>query len=137
MLPGRISFNAAVFATLVQHDVPFQDMPTQSELRAAETCCRWTEHFYVGATQNPARRWCGDEAEDMPGHSKKWLTMLVLTARVGKAGPKLEACLIEHFLCLHPGKCRNVAIDARGLSGRPEAINFIYICFGLRLDARG
>eukprot|EP00959_Pyramimonas_sp_CCMP1952_P293061 6129151-Pyramimonas_sp.AAC.1 len=51
--------------------------------------------FYVGATQNPVRRWRGDPAPrhgrgPMVGHHAKWSQMRAIAARLGPAGAAVE-----------------------------------------------
>ena len=87
--------------------------------------------FYVGATQDPLRRWVGDPYGDeqlgaMPGHREAgWNEMRVVHVAHGGAAASLEARLIREAMELHPSHCRNAVPDARGLSRR--AINFVYI----------
>ena len=87
--------------------------------------------FYVGATQDPLRRWVGDPYGDeqrgaMPGHREAgWNEMRVVHVAHGGAAASLEARLIREAMERHPGQCRNAVPDARGLSRR--AINFVYV----------
>ena len=87
--------------------------------------------FYVGATQDPLRRWVGDpdggeQREAMPGHRDAgWKEMRVVHVAHGGAAASLEARLIREAMERHPGQCRNAVPDARGLQRR--AINFVYI----------
>ena len=87
--------------------------------------------FYVGATQDPLRRWVGDpdggeQRGAMPGHRDAgWHEMRVVHVAHGGAAASLEARLIREAMERHPGQCRNAVPDARGLSRR--AINFVYI----------
>ena len=87
--------------------------------------------FYVGATQDPIRRWVGDpdggeQREAMPGHRDAgWNELRVVHVAHGGAAASLEAGLIREAMERHPGQCRNAVPDARGLSRR--AINFVYI----------
>ena len=88
--------------------------------------------FYVGATQDPLRRWVGDPDGDplgrgaMPGHREAgWNEMRVVHVARGSAAASLEARLIREAMELHPSHCRTALPDARGLSRR--AINFVYI----------
>ena len=87
--------------------------------------------FYVGATQDPLRRWVGDVDGDeqrgpMPGHRDAgWNELRVVHVAHGGAAASLEARLIREAMERHPGQCRNAVPDARGLSRR--AINFVYI----------
>ena len=87
--------------------------------------------FYVGATQDPLRRWVGDpdggeQREAMPGHRDAgWNEMRVVHVAHGGAAASLEARLIREAMERHPGQCRNAVPDARGLQRR--AINFVYI----------
>jgi len=87
--------------------------------------------FYVGATQDPLRRWVGDPDGDeqrgtLPGHRNAgWNVMHVVHVAHGGAVASLEARLIREAMERHPSQCRNAVPDARGLSRR--AINFVYV----------
>ena len=87
--------------------------------------------FYVGATQDPLRRWVGDvdggeQRGPMPGHRDAgWNELRVVRVAHGGAAASLEARLIREAMERHPGQCRNAVPDARGLSRR--AINFVYV----------
>ena len=99
--------------------------------------------FYIGATQDPVRRWEGDKGPVVgrkieEGHSKTWLMkgviksidelqMVILTVRKGKGGAELEEKLIDaHHGRLRP-RCFNISKAASGLSKKAEVWNFLYV----------
>ena len=66
--------------------------------------------FYVGATQDPLRRWVGDvdggwQREAMPGHRDAgWNELRVVHVAHGGAAASLEARLIREAMERHPGQ---------------------------------
>lgn len=85
-----------------------------------------SSEFYVGATTNPLRRWCG--AGDMPGHSRRFARMVLLAFANFDVTYELETYLISIALDAYPRRCVNKARDARGQTAAP---NFIYIVSAL------
>jgi len=83
--------------------------------------------FYIGATQNPVRRWLGGwserENKPMKGHCEKWEYMYMIGLE--KEARNLEKRLIEWALLRWPDQCTNRAPDARGQCAGP---NWIYVC---------
>ena len=127
--PGTVYFSE--LATLIY--------PHEDELGAARSIAANAAQFYIGACQSPLRRWVGDMASDRPmtgHHADGWHAMHIFAAREGPAGPTVEKKCIELFsvefhdpkLPMAEQRCRNKSLDARGLSGKPGIVNFIYIC---------
>eukprot|EP00959_Pyramimonas_sp_CCMP1952_P455588 9471787-Pyramimonas_sp.AAC.1 len=121
-------FNPVVFDILGDFSLTAIACPTVGEVAAVEHAIKSAApsgdgplaRFYVGATQNPKRRWQGDEA--MVGHGKqfggKWRCMHIVAARLGPAGAALETSRIAHCLDKYNYRCANVASYSRGLSTR-------------------
>ena len=100
--------------------------------------------IYIGGTQVPVGRFYGshhpayarredDDRGDFDGHCKMWNTMVVWGARWGSAGPSTETDAIlwaKHEMdCKDNQRVFNVAMDSRGLSGKPGVVNFLYVCY--------
>ena len=138
----EISFAPVLFRILSAQSLTFRHAPTFAEIDAAQDAIDQAapingcmpSRFYVGATQNPHRRWVGDPQDGMAGHANasldgggRWRQMIVIAARVGPAGAALEASLIAHYRAEYPWACANRAEDARGLAAHEYALNFVYV----------
>ena len=90
---------------------------------------------YIGTTSCPTWRWAGGfswrdgahRPEWMIGHKAKWSHLLVLGSWPDRETAKVEKEAIEW--ALPTGLLTNRVADARGLSARPFAYSFLYICY--------
>ena len=90
---------------------------------------------YIGTTSCPTWRWAGGfswrdgahRPEWMIGHKAKWNHLLVLGSWPDRETAKVEKEAIEW--ALPTGLLTNRVADARGLSARPFAYSFLYICY--------
>ena len=83
---------------------------------------------YVGATQDPSRRWLGDG--DMQGHCESYERMILLAVKPpGGTGAHLESSLISNVLDSASSVCDNKARDARGQSRWKANFVYIVLCF--------
>ena len=97
---------------------------------------------YIGSTSDPAWRWQGGRylpSENgrhavegwawMDGHRLQWRRMAILGAWRDADTGTAEKETIQYIKISAPGVLTNIATDARGLSRRPYAYSFVYICF--------
>ena len=100
---------------------------------------------YIGSTSDPAWRWEGGwyfPSEEngrravqggrawMDGHKLRWRRMAILGAWRDADTATAEQQCIRYVQASAPGVLTNIATDARGLSRRPHAYSFVYVCFG-------
>ena len=103
--------------------------PSMAELQTLRDTAAASRRLYVGATQDPCRRWAGCPETGMVGHRRAgYAGMLVIGARRGKAGATVEASLIVRARDLFGDRVDNRAMDARGLVVSRNTLNFLYIC---------
>ena len=125
-----VMFRPVVFDVLARFDLATWEVPTRAEVRAVDDIIAESAphlRVYVGASQNPMRRWVGDG--DMEGHCETKQCMVVVAVRLGRAGAEVERSLILYCLDYYgEAKCSNKAPDARGLARHEYALNFIYVC---------
>ena len=126
---SEVMFRSSVFDVLAEFDLATLEGPTRAEVRAVDDTIAEAapQRVYIGACQNPVRRWIGDG--DMEGHCETKQCMVVVAVRLGRAGADVERSLILYCLDRYgKAKCSNKAPDARGLARHEYALNFIYVC---------
>ena len=107
--------------------VVFQYVSDQALENAIYDIAPVADAFYIGATTDPRRRWIGGDSMRgyMQGHSKVWDKLHVFHLSHSESSRCQETRLIEHCLGQYPGRCTNLAVDARGqVKGMP---NFLYV----------
>jgi hypothetical protein len=86
--------------------------------------------FYIGGTEDPVRRWLGDAGDGysrpMVGHHATYSALHVVALEGDGGAGEVEARLIKRMKERYKPKCRNKALDSRGLS--KSGFGFIYVC---------
>ena len=93
---------------------------------------------YIGSTSDPSWRWRGGPSwrgdarspEHMPGHVRRWRTMVVIGGWPDRVCREAEVTALH--VAVGSGQLTNRALDARGLGVRPHAYSYVYVCMDLR-----
>ena len=119
------------FSPCALHGVVASECGDECLYRRACSLVDGAQSYYIGTTESPCWRWEGGwwrrDGAHMPGHGKRYESMVVIGVDVGWEAARQERLVIRRFLEGPDGRqCQNVAPDARGCPRRAQEV-YLYI----------